>query len=181
MIKIALPSHQEYRLVETGSCTFYVGEDASEYTSVIPLMVNNFNHMPFQALIGLEVVAIDRKQIIASLEKTEKLFGHFRLLHGGVVAACIDAIGAYKAVHEIYLRADNTNLVEIMRRTMGIRTKEIHVEYLNEPVGDWYQIAGVTLSYSRTMVNEVTMTDNTGKLVAKGTASYMELSELRKR
>lgn len=179
MTKVLLPNHQDYIPTEAGGAAFYIGADVSDYARVIPLLVHSFNKMRFHDLIGLKVVAIDGKQVIAVIEKSEKLHGHPGLLHGGVISACLDAVGGYKAIHEIYLRADNTDLVRIGQRTMRLRTKDIHVEYLDAARGDWYQIAASTVSYQLgTMVNEMTMVDNTGRLIAKGAARYVELSAL---
>lgn len=87
-MKVSL-SEQEYRRLEAKNCSFYVGNDVSEHADRFSLLVNSFNNIPFHRLIGLELVAVASKQIIAAITKTEQLYNHRRWSHGGVIASVL--------------------------------------------------------------------------------------------
>jgi hypothetical protein len=56
-------------------------------------------------------------------------------LHGGVIATCFDAVGGYKAIHEIYFRTENVNLAKLTQRVSRLVTKTMQLEYLRLPRG----------------------------------------------
>jgi acyl-coenzyme A thioesterase PaaI-like protein len=175
MMKVSL-SEQEDRRLEAKNCSFYVGNDVSEHADRFSLLVNSFNNIPFHRLLGLELVAVDSKQIIAAITKTEQLYNHRRWSHGGVIATCFDAVGGYKTIHEIYLSTENVKLATLKQRVARLVTKRMRLEYLSPPMGECYQIAGLTTSHrAGRFVNEITMIDNAGHRIAKAMATYVEL------
>jgi acyl-coenzyme A thioesterase PaaI-like protein len=180
--KVALPKDQEYRPIETESGGFYLGEDVVKDIDALPILVNHFNRVPFHSFLGLELAAIDGKRIIAVIEKAMCLYGHFGLMHGGVIAACFDAVGACHAFYEFYRHSGGASLSELMQRHARLRTKVMRVEYLSAPCHEFFQITALGLNQNcEGLVSEMTMVDNRGRKIARATASYVELTDLRTR
>jgi uncharacterized protein (TIGR00369 family) len=176
MMKAMLSGGQGYRHLEVRGCSFSISEDMIECADEVSLLVISFNDMPFHKLLGPELVVIGREKIVAAIEKKNQLSGHIGLLHGGVIAACLDGVGAFQAMHEIWYRNEGASLVELAERGRRLRTTGMHVEYLHAPRGDWFQISAATSSYNdRTITIEMEMVDPTGRQVARGRANYVEL------
>jgi acyl-coenzyme A thioesterase PaaI-like protein len=132
--------------------------------------------MPFHKLLGLELAVIERERIVAAIEKTGQLSGHIGLLHGGVIAACLDGVGAFQAMHEIGHRSEGASLTELLGRGRRLRTAGMQLEYLCAPRGDWFQISASTGSYNeKAMTIEMETIDPTGRQIAKGRANCVEL------
>jgi acyl-coenzyme A thioesterase PaaI-like protein len=175
--KIRFSGEECYNRVDAGGCSFFVSEDIMDRADEAALLVSSFNYTPFHKLMGLELVVIDREKIIATIEKTHPLSGQVRLLHGGVIAACLDGVGAFQALHEIWRQHEDASPVELVGRGRRLRTTQLQIKYLSAPKSEWFQIAATTGSYrDRVIVSEMEMIDAAGKLVAKGTADYLQLS-----
>jgi acyl-coenzyme A thioesterase PaaI-like protein len=167
---------QRYRSIEIRGYSFCVSEDVVERADEISLLVSGFNNMPFHKLLGLELVVIERERIVAAIEKTEKLSGHIGLLHGGVIAACLDGVGAFQAMHEIWHRNEGVSLTDLAGRGRSLRTSSMQLDYLSAPRCDWFQISASTANYDASAITvEMQTIDPGGRQVARGRANYVEL------
>jgi acyl-coenzyme A thioesterase PaaI-like protein len=176
--KTSFWEEQGYNRIETGGCSFFVSQDIMVRAVEAALLVSSFNQTPFHKLLGLELVVIDRKKIIAAIEKTHQLSGQVRLLHGGAIAACLDGAGAFQALHEIWHRNEDASSFELTGRAQRLANNPVTSRVLICSQERVVSNRGhTTLSNRRRFfVNQMEMIDTTGKLVAKGKADYLEFS-----
>jgi len=125
------------------------------------------NTNPYFRLISMEITDMDCARCRMEVAVQDKHLQNFGIVHGGVYSSLVDAA----AFWAVYLQIDEH---------LGMTTTEIKVNYL-APASRGYLIAkGKSIKVGNTLcLGEALIEDETGKLLAHGTATMMVLSDLK--
>ncbi len=97
--------------------------------------------IPFNRVIGLRLIELGEGNVKAGFAFAPQLAGDFRqgMLHGGVLATALDAVGAV-AAYAGYAPEEPLP---------GIHTVDLRVDYLNPARGDAFEVFGKVLRRGR--------------------------------
>ena len=130
--------------------------------------------IPFNRVLGLEVVDLDSETARLRFRMREELIGNFvhRSLHGGVVSAAIDATGGLVAyASQFPTDADSSpSASDALART---GTVDLRIDYLRPGKGERFEITGSVLRKGRRfLVAQMSLSNETQTLIATGTGVY---------
>jgi 1,4-dihydroxy-2-naphthoyl-CoA hydrolase len=119
------------------------------------------NVMPFTAVLGAEAIAAEPGEVRARLAWDETRCTSGGLMHGGVLMALADSIGAWCAFLHLPEGASTTTIESKTNFLRGVR-------------GGWVEAIARPLHTGRTvMVIDTELRDNDGKLVARVTQTQL--------
>ena len=131
-----------------------------------------FQATPFHAHLGLEMTEISTDKVSVRVRKTGDLTLVGGTLHGGVLAAMVDSLGAFHAgmaaqrrLNEAGDKSDN--------RPFGLRTLALNVDYLRPLRGDVFTATTTTLHVGSNVIRlRGEVTDGDGAMVAAASLSF---------
>jgi len=126
-------------------------------------LVERVRNSPFHKWAGMELVSVGDGQAEVGLRLEEHHFNPQRIVHGGVIAAVADtSIG-------LALRS-------MLRPGMTHRTAQLNVHFLAKGEGDRIIARGQSLHLGQRMgYGEAEVSDNSGRLLARATATFIVL------
>jgi uncharacterized protein (TIGR00369 family) len=135
-------------------------------------MKDLFQATPFHAYLGLEMTEITADKVSVRVRKTGDLTLLGGALHGGVLAAMVDALGAFHAgmaaqrrLNEAGDKSDN--------RPFRVRTLGLNVDYLRPLNGDVFTATTTVLHAGSNVIHlRAGVADFEGEMVAAGSASF---------
>ena len=138
------------------------------------LIIDRFEAIPFQKYLGLKLESFDEDEVVASLNSKPELVGNEveKILHGGVIASAIDAVGGYVAgrAARAWLEQNNEDPEQVMR----LATIDMRVDYLSPGRGERFMVHGKIQKAGRRFISvRVDMTNDKNALVATGTANFL--------
>jgi uncharacterized protein (TIGR00369 family) len=118
---------------------------------------------PFVRLLGLEILSVDEGLCRGRLPCREQHLQYYRLIHGGVIASLADTM--------VYMAQATLNGV-----THNTVTTGLSVNYLSAVrEEDLYAEARILKNGKRVIYGEVSITDVSGRQIARATATYLRL------
>ena len=132
-----------------------------------------FQATPFHAHLGLEMIEISADKLSVRVRKTKNLtLVGAHSLHGGVLAAAVDGLGAFHAGMAAQRRlADAGDTSD--NRTFGVRTLGLNLDYLRPLTADEYTATTSVLHVGSNVIRlRAEVVDGEGVLVATGGLSY---------
>ncbi len=151
-------------------------EKADNESRALALVRWGCEESPFNRLLGLRVDHISAEQAWIRFQPKPELVDnlHQNTLHGGVIAAVLDAVGGTAACASALLRTRGIAEDEIMRRMAGLRTIDLRVDYLRPGKGKEFLCVGTVLRAGRRVaVTRMELFDDEDKLIAAGTGAYL--------
>ena len=130
-------------------------------------VVENVNRSPYFSLISMEVKTIGWGESRLEVAVEEKHLQPFGFVHGGVYSSLVDAA----AFWAVYPQIDED---------LGLTTVEMKLNYLS-PASEGRLIAkGKGIRLGKTLcLGEASIENETGTLIAHGTATMMILKDLK--
>ena len=130
----------------------------------------------FNQVLGLKIAGVRPGDVRASFAMRPELVGHFAYgrLHGGVIAATLDAMGGLALMVAIgeHFRADTTP--QVMHRFLRMGTIDLRIDFLRPGVGElFHATAEVTRLGGRVGNTRMELRSASGELLATGAAAYM--------
>ena len=136
-----------------------------------------FEHkIAFNALIGLRVEDIDGVRATGRIEMRPELVGHFvhNRIHGGVISACLDAMGGLAVMAAIGARHLDEPPLQRLHRFSKLGTIDLRIDYLRPGIGESFRMEAEVLRLgSRVASTRMSFLDADGKLLATGSAAYI--------
>ncbi len=158
--------------------------NAMTYSEVDEDLLSIVNHYfieasPVNSGLGIKIKSLDCSEPQIELQMREDLVGliYAPMLHGGIIAAVLDAIGSLA----IFLHVVNKleigsarDRVEQFREKARLNTIDLRVDYLSPGKGITFTATGYTLVTSDVMgVARMELHNEARQLIAVGTGSYI--------
>lgn len=136
-----------------------------------------FEHkIAFNALMGLRIEDIDGLRATGRIDMRPELVGHFvhNRIHGGVISACLDAMGGLAVMGAIGARHLDEPVFQRLHRFSRLGTIDLRVDYLRPGIGESFRMeADVLRLGSRVASTRMSFLAADGKLLATGSAAYI--------
>lgn len=130
----------------------------------------------FNQLLGLKITSMKPERVRGAIAMKRELIGHFahHRMHGGVISACVDAMGGLAVMAAIGARHMDEAPEQRLFRFMKLGTIDLRVDYLRPAVGEHFEIHAEVLRLgSRVASTRMEFTGSDGKLLAAGSGAYM--------
>ncbi|UPW20765.1 thioesterase family protein [Agarivorans sp. TSD2052] len=134
------------------------------------------NQMPFNQLLGIELVEYSATGVTLKLAMDPKLIGNpiHGILHGGVTATILDVAGGMTAAAAAVQRLENLSSKELSVRMSKTGTIDLRIDYLRPGVGElFYASAEVIRSGNKVTVTRMELHNQEGTHIAFGTGTYL--------
>lgn len=136
-----------------------------------------FEHkLCFNELLGFKVESLDPVAPQISFAMRKELIGHFLhgRLHGGVIATVLDTVGGLAVTVAIAEKFNGETTEQVGHRFGRIGTIDLRTDYLSQGIGKKFTATGrVTRLGGRIASVQMTLENETGQLIATGSASYV--------
>jgi len=155
-----------------------MNQDGSEEATnnTFAIVRKYWEQAPFNRLLGLRLDHVDARKGQASFVAKPELIGNFhqRILHGGVIAAVIDAAGGLAAVASALTGMRDLQPEEATQRISRMGTIDIRVDYLRPAKGTEFRCVGTVMRTGRKLaVTRMELFDQEDNLIAVGTGAYL--------
>lgn len=130
----------------------------------------------FNRVLGLRIASIEADRISATLAMRPELIGHFshQRIHGGVISACLDAMGGIAALAATGARHMNEPPAQRLQRFLKLGTIDLRIDYLRPGIGERFLLqAEVLRCGSRVASTRMAFMAEDGRLLSTGAGAYI--------
>lgn len=130
----------------------------------------------FNQVLGLKITAITPDKVTARINMKPELVGHYshNRIHGGVISACLDAMGGLACMAAIGARHMNETPQQRLHRFGKLGTIDLRIDYLRPAVSDHFELrAEVMRLGSRVASTRMEFLAADGKLLSTGSGAYI--------
>lgn len=134
------------------------------------------NRIPFNQVLGLDIVSLDAERPVLSFAMRPELIGNYvhGILHGGVTAAVLDMTGGVVAFLGVHQKLRDRPFAERVERFSRVGTIDLRVDYLQPGKGKSFTATGFPLrAGNKVAVARMELHNDAGELIAVGTGAYM--------
>ena len=132
--------------------------------------------IPFNALLGLKIEDIGGERVHGRIDMRPELGGHFvhNRIHGGVISACLDAMGGLAVMAAIGARHLDEPPFQRLHRFGKLGTIDLRIDYLRPGRGQRFTATATPLrAGNKVAVIRMELHNDEGVLVAVGTGTYL--------
>ena len=132
--------------------------------------------IPFNALLGLKIEDIGGERVHGRIDMRPELVGHFvhNRIHGGVISACLDAMGGLAVMAAIGARHLDEPPFQRLHRFGKLGTIDLRIDYLRPGIGESFELrAEVMRLGSRVASTRMEFLGADGKLLSTGSGAYI--------
>jgi len=130
----------------------------------------------FNQLLGMAVESLDPDHATIRFDMRPELIGHHLTgrLHGGVIASVLDATGGLALMCAIAEKHRDETAAQVMNRFARFGTIDLRTDFLRPGIGQHFVATGrVTRLGGRIGSTQMTLENETGTLIATGSAAYL--------
>ncbi len=130
----------------------------------------------FNKLLGLKVISVEPQQVAARIDMRPELVGHYlhNRLHGGVISAGLDNIGALAVMAAIGARHMDEAPEQRLQRFGKLGTIDLRVDYLRPGIGAHFDLHATVMRLgSRVASTRMELRAADGKLLSTGSGVYI--------
>jgi len=130
----------------------------------------------FNQVLGLKIASVKSGDVRATFEMRQDLVGHYSYgrLHGGVIAAVLDAMGGLALMVGIAERHPHDNMLQVMQRFSKMGTIDLRVDFLRQGLGRQFTATAVaTRLGGRIGSTQMRLVNEEGTLISTGAAAYV--------
>lgn len=134
------------------------------------------HHITFNQVLGLKILSVRHGDVRARFDMKPQLVGHpaYGRLHGGVIAAVLDAMGGLAGMVAIGEHHAHETAEQIMHRFARYGTIDLRVDFLRQGLGQHFvATTEVTRLGGRVASTLMRLHNDEGKLIATGAAAYI--------
>lgn len=134
------------------------------------------NEMPFNKLLGFEIVQFDAKQSEVKFLWQDVLVGNpiQKILHGGVIASVLDLAGGVVAAANIIDQLEDLSSENLHRSLKNLGTIDLRTDFLIPGRGaEFIATARIIRSGSKVAVARMELHNENNDHIAFGTGTYM--------
>ncbi|MDR0217723.1 MAG: thioesterase family protein [Enterobacteriaceae bacterium] len=133
-------------------------------------------HMPFNQLLGLELVRFEQDYAELKFANQDKLVGNMaqKILHGGVIASILDVAGGLVCAGGMLSTMQPITLEEIKKRMPTIGTIDLRVDYLRPGRGEIFTASSnIIRAGNKVSVARIELHNEKQVHIASATATYL--------
>ena len=130
----------------------------------------------FNQVLGLKIESLRPEQVTARIDMRHELVGHFSYnrVHGGVIAAGLDAMGGLAVMAAIGARHMEEPPVQRLHRFAKLGTIDMRVDFLRPGIGSHFELRAEVLRLgSRVATTRMEFFGPDGVLMSAGAAAYI--------
>jgi uncharacterized protein (TIGR00369 family) len=130
----------------------------------------------FNKVLGLQVTGITPDKVTGRIDMKPDLVGHYQhgRVHGGVVSACLDAMGGLACVAAIGARHMDEAPLQRLHRFSKLGTIDLRIDYLRPCVGEHFELRAEVLRLGSRVANtRMEFRGADGKLLCAGAGAYI--------
>lgn len=136
-----------------------------------------FEHLiPFNRVLGIQVLSTATGDARVRFDMKPELVGHpgFGRLHGGVIAAVLDALAGLAGMLAIGEQHPGETASQVMHRFSRYGTIDLRIDFLRQGIGRHFiGSAEVTRLGGRIGSTQMRLVNDQGTLIATGSAAYV--------
>ncbi len=135
-----------------------------------------FERIPFNKLVGMELVYVGKDRVDIKLNMKPELIGNYihGNLHGGVISSVLDVAGGCIAVVGAYERTKGQPEEKRQEVLSKIGTIDMRVDYLRPGRGAWFlATARVLRTGNKVAVTRMELHNDQDDVIALGTGTYL--------
>jgi len=152
-------------------------QDEETRKRIFFLLMDAYNtKMPFNKLIGIEVIELDLDKAVTLINARDELYGNYvqKILHGGVISSVIDLAGGIIAQAHAFSKMKDITIGELLVKFSFMSTLNIRVDYLRPGAGDKFKcISRVVRAGNKVAVTQTEFLNMENRQIAIGTGSYL--------
>jgi uncharacterized protein (TIGR00369 family) len=130
----------------------------------------------FNKVLGLKITSITPNKVSAKIEMRPELIGHYahNRIHGGVISACLDAMGGLAVMASIGARHMDETPEQRLQRFSKLGTIDLRIDYLRPGIGASFELNAEVLRLgSRVGSTRMEFRGADGKLLSTGAGAYI--------
>ncbi|MBL8380716.1 MAG: thioesterase family protein [Burkholderiales bacterium] len=130
----------------------------------------------FNQVLGFRIVSFNPERPRIRFDMRPELIGHpiRKILHGGVIAAVLDATAGYAILLAILKAHPDDALDALLARFRHMSTIDLRIDYVRPGRGEhFFGTAQVLRVGSKVGSVRMELTNDAGELIAAGTAAFM--------
>lgn len=130
----------------------------------------------FNQVLGLQITRLQPERVIARIAMKPQLVGHYAYnrVHGGVISACLDAMGGLACMAAIGARHMDETPEQRLHRFAKLGTIDLRIDYLRPGIGDHFELSAEVLRLgSRVASTRMEFRGADGKLLSCGSGAYI--------
>lgn len=128
----------------------------------------------FNQVLGLKITAIQPDRVSGAIAMRPELVGSPHRLHGGVISACLDALGGLAVMAAIGARHMDEAPAQRLHRFGKLGTIDLRIDYLRPGIGEQFSLNAEVLRLgSRVATTRMEFLGADGKLLSTGAGAYI--------
>ncbi len=128
----------------------------------------------FNQVLGLKITAVRPDGVSGAIAMRPELVGSPHRLHGGVISACLDALGGLAVMAAIGARHMDEAPAQRLHRFGKLGTIDLRIDYLRPGIGEHFTLNAEVLRLgSRVATTRMEFLGADGKLLSIGSAAYI--------
>lgn len=151
--------------------------DSAEQARVDAALVDIFEQrIVFNQVLGLKIASVRPGDVRGTVAMRPELVGHaaYGRLHGGVISAVLDAMGALALMVAMAERHPNETTEQVAQRFIKLATIDLRVDFLRQGQGlHFVATAEVSRLGGRVGSTQMRLVNDEGTLIATAAAAYM--------
>jgi len=132
--------------------------------------------IPFNKVIGLQIVSLDMGNICVRIDMKDTLIGNpvKKILHGGVISSVLDVTGGIVAMSGVIDQMTGRSIEEVRNRLLKIGTIDLRIDYLRPGKGKHFLATGTIMRTGhKVAVVRMQFHNEKERLIAAGTGTYI--------
>jgi uncharacterized protein (TIGR00369 family) len=130
----------------------------------------------FNQVLGLKITELRPEIVRGRIAMKHELVGHYthNRVHGGVISACLDAMGGLACMAAIGARHMDEPPEQRLHRFSKLGTIDLRIDYLRPGIGGHFDMHAEVLRLgSRVASTRMEFRDPEGKLLSTGAGAYI--------
>ena len=135
-----------------------------------------FDDVPFHKLLGMKITSFTHDGLVVKFVMAPELIGNQvkQILHGGVIAAVIDAVAGFSGAVGAYRHMQGLSENELEETFKKFSTTDMQVEFLKPGKASYFVATGYTIKAGKKRISaRVEIRNDQGDLLATGTGNYL--------
>lgn len=130
----------------------------------------------FNQVLGLKINELRPAYVTGHIAMRHELVGHYSYnrIHGGVISACLDAMGGLAVMAAIGARHMDEAPMQRLHRFAKLGTIDLRIDYLRPGIGERFDLRAEVLRLgSRVASTRMEFCGPDGRLMATGAGAYI--------